>query len=191
LSYQTVLEPQDSVSFFPRESFTGAPTFWPTLDVAFSDCALVTTATTMSLFTISYTLLFVAPVLWLLKSIYSFSLNRRSAERTELPFVSNLFNPVNPLWMLFQKFLIPLCSYLPFGTGGFTRFNRLGWSYHDIYRLHSELRDAFMHVNPAETQLFLANPEAIEDGFSRRRDFQKPVHMHRAFLEADWFCKQF
>lgn len=145
-------------------------------------------ATTMFLFTISYIVPFAAPVLWLLKSIYSFSLNRRSAERTGLPFVSSPFNPVNPLWMLSQKFLIPFSSYLAFGIGGFTRYNWLGWCYLDKYRLRSELGDAFMHVNPIMTQLFLANPDAIENGFSRRRDFQKAVHMYREFLGADWFC---
>lgn len=35
-----------------------------------------------------------------------------------------------------------------------------------------------MHVNPAKNQLFIANPEAIEDVFLRRKDFQKPVHMY-------------
>jgi hypothetical protein len=58
----------------------------------------------------------------------------------------------------------------------------MGWCYHDKFKLHSELGDAFMHVNPAKNQLFLANPEAIEDVFLRRNDFQKPVHMYSKFF---------
>ncbi len=54
----------------------------------------------------------------------------------------------------------------------------MGWSYHDKFRLHSELGDAFIHVNPARSQLFIANPEVIEDVFLRRKDFPKPVHMY-------------
>lgn len=132
----------------------------------------------MSLLKILCTFLCFAPIVWLLRSIYSFNFNRRSARRTKLPLLSSPFNPVDPLWLLLQKAIIPLCPYLPFGLGAFTRYNRMGWCYHDKFRLHSELGDAFMHVNPAKNQLFIANPEAIEDVFLRRKDFQKPVHMY-------------
>ena len=141
-----------------------------------------TEATKMSLLKIFYTLCYLAPLAWLLRSIYVINLNRQSAKRTKLPIRLSPFNPVDPVWMLLQKVFIPLCPYLPFGLGGFTRYNRMGWCYHDKFKLHSELGDAFMHVNPAKNQLFLANPEAIEDVFLRRNDFQKPVHMYSKFF---------
>lgn len=127
---------------------------------------------------ILYSLVITVPLAWILRSIYSIHVNRKSAEQTGLPVVLSPFNPVDPLWMLLQRVVIPLCPYLPFGLGSFTRYNRMGWSYHDKYRLHSELGDAFVHVNPARNQLFLANPEAIEEVFLRRKDFPKPVHMY-------------
>jgi hypothetical protein len=128
------------------------------------------------------TLCCLAPLVWLLRSIYSLNLNRQSAKRTNLPILLSPFDPIDPLWMLVQKVIIPICPYLPFGLGAFIRYNRLGWCYHDKFKMHSELGDAFMHVNPAKNQLFLANPEAIEDVFLRRKDFQKPVHLYSRFM---------
>lgn len=138
----------------------------------------------MPLFKIFCTLFFYAFVAWPLRLIHSFNLNRRRARQTKLPLLSSPFNPVYPLWLLLQRAIIPLCSHLPFGLGAFTRYNRMGWAYYDRFRLHSELGDAFVHVNPANIQLFIANPEAIEDVFLRRKDFQKPIHMYSEFFRS-------
>ena len=128
-----------------------------------------------------YLVLFTLPVAWLIYLAISLEQNRRLALQMQVPIVISPFNPVNPLWMISQKVLIPLLQRLPFGLGSFTRYNRMGWVYHDKYRLHAELGDLFVHVNPAKNQLFVANPGAVEEIFQRRRDFEKPIHMYSEF----------
>lgn len=63
----------------------------------------------------------------------------------------------------------------------------MGWVYHDKYKLHAELGDAFVHVNPAKNQLFIANPEAVEEIFQRRKDFEKPIHMYSEFEDVGMY----
>ncbi|KAI9836332.1 MAG: hypothetical protein M1837_003399 [Sclerophora amabilis] len=81
--------------------------------------------------------------------------------------------------MASQRLFLPLLQRLPFGLGSFTRYNVLGWLFNDKYRMHVDFGDAWVHVSPGENALYVANAEAVEEIFLRRKDFPKPSHMYK------------
>ncbi|KAI9879026.1 MAG: hypothetical protein M1830_009825 [Pleopsidium flavum] len=55
----------------------------------------------------------------------------------------------------------------------------MGWAFDDKYKMHSELGPVFMHVTPAENELYISDADAISEVLSRRRDFPKPTAMYK------------
>ena len=115
----------------------------------------------------------------------SFLSNLKIARRTGLPIVISPVFIFNPLWVLFHKNLISLLKSLPWGLGNFTRYNKLGWTYDDKYRIHEELGDAFIVVNPSQNDLYVAEAGAIDAITARRKDFTKPAAMYSEFNVPD------
>ena len=75
--------------------------------------------TTFDFLNMFYAILFLLP----LASFFYLALSLTSNYE-----LAQSFNPVNPLWMTLQKWLIPLLQRLPFGPGSFIRYNRMGVS---------------------------------------------------------------
>ena len=121
---------------------------------------------------------FSALIAWNMWNIAIFVANYRAACRIGLPIVISPFNPLNPLWQLSNKRLVPLLKRLPFGLGNFTRYNSIGWSFEDKYHLHEEVGDAFVHVSPGENGVWIANAAAANDIVSRSKDFPKSIKMY-------------
>lgn len=88
---------------------------------------------------------------------------------------------MNPLWVISQKLFLSLIKNLPFGLGSFSRYNVRGWVYYDKYKMHAELGDAWLNVTPGENMLYIADPDAAIDVFSRRKDFVKPLRLYSEF----------
>jgi cytochrome P450 len=122
----------------------------------------------------------VALLSWHLLCIYS---NYKQACRIGLPIIVTPINILNPVWMLVQRWFAPLLKRVPFGLCDFVHYSILGWNFADKYSLHDRLGDAFVIVGPAESQVIVANAEAVEDIASRRKDFQKSEAMYKP-LEA-------
>jgi hypothetical protein len=115
---------------------------------------------------------------WLIRCILAFRVNERVAIRLGLPYVTSPVDPWYPLWIASQRRLLPLLRKLPFDLGSFTRYSTWGWQYKDHYNMHQELGDAFVHVNPFNIELFLADAGAINEVFTRRKDFLKSVQRY-------------
>lgn len=127
------------------------------------------------------TVFLILPLLVLLQDVIRFVTNRNNALKTGLPFVMSPVDPMHPLWVISQKLFLPLLKRLPFGLGRFTRYNMRGWVYDDKYKMHAELGDAWINVTPGENMLFIADPDAAIDIFSRRKDFVKPLRLYSEF----------
>lgn len=128
---------------------------------------------------IGFVLAILLPGAWLLYLMSSFVANYRHGVKMDLPIVTSLINPLSPFWMISHKFLGPVCRALPSSLASFIGYDRTGWEYHMQLKLHRELGDAWTFVSTGKNQLMIADREAIEEVFSRRQDFQKPVFLYR------------
>lgn len=127
------------------------------------------------------TVLLILPLFVLLQHVIRLVTNYNNALKTGLPFVISPVDPMDPLWVISQKLFLPLIKHLPFGLGAFTRYNVRGWVYYDKYKMHAELGDAWINVTTGENMLFIADPDAANDVFSRRKDFVKPLRLYSEF----------
>ena len=121
------------------------------------------------------TLCLLIPTLWVLWTAVSVKTHRNHVRQLKVPTFISPVNPASIVWALVQSRVIPLLKLLPFGLGSFTRYNRVAWTYYDKYHLHQEVGDVFVHVNPGETELYIANAETVYEVCARKRDFPKPL----------------
>lgn len=122
--------------------------------------------------------IFVLPLAWLMYSFTTLAINRKRASQMNLRVVMSPVDNINTLWIATQKFLIPLIKHLPFDLGSFLRYNHRGWQYKDQFHMHEDFGDAWVHTTPVQNQLYIANAEAVQDIFLRRRDFLKPTYFY-------------
>lgn len=108
---------------------------------------------------------------------YSLYVNHSKASKLGLPLVITPITPDNPLWIALQTAFGSILRYFPFDALSFTRHCRLGWEFHDRYKTHSRLGDAWILVTPAKNWLYVANAASIVDMFGRGKDFTRPVWM--------------
>lgn len=128
-----------------------------------------------------FAVLIILPLLVVLQHVIKLVTNYNKAVQTGLPFVISPVDPMNSLWVISQKLFLPLIKHLPFGLGAFTRYSVRGWVYYDKYKMHAELGDACINVTPGENMLYIADPGAADDVFSRRKDFVKPLRLYSEF----------
>ena len=96
------------------------------------------------------------------------------ARQVGLPYVSSPVAPLDIAWILSFKLLVPLLKLLPLSLGAFARYTYIGWQFDDKFSAHEELGGAFMLVTPGNNELVLAEPGAVNEMLTRRRDFIKP-----------------
>jgi cytochrome P450 len=126
-------------------------------------------------------LCFSAYFLW---TAYTFFQNYRKARQLKLPILISPFNPLSPFWALFHKQLVPVLKSLPFDIAGSVRYSYVGWPFDDKYAIHQRFGDAFLVINAAFVELYIAEGEAIDAVVSRRKDFPKPVELMYRPLEV-------
>ena len=120
-------------------------------------------------------------VIYLISVAYAISANYAKAAKLGLPIVIAPITPDNPLWIAIQTSFGAVLRYFPFAATSFTRHCRLGWEFHDRYKTHVRLGDAWILVTPVRNWLYVADTEAITDIFNRGRDFTRPIWMQGAF----------
>ena len=118
-------------------------------------------------------------VLFLVSTAWSLFRNYLTARKVGLPVVIVPISPENPLWMLLARHVLPVCQYIPFGNGNFTRFCHIGWEFHEKARAHIELGDAFIFASPGKNWIYMCDPDAIHDIVRRERHgvFERPVEL--------------
>ena len=123
-------------------------------------------------------LAFLLPLTGLLfYGVCAICVNYVNARKLSLPIIIIPISPDNPLWIAFQISFSRLLRHFPFEATSFTRHCRLGWEFHDRFRTHARLGDAWILVTPAKNWLYVANDKAVNDIFSRSRDFVRPIWM--------------
>jgi cytochrome P450 len=87
---------------------------------------------------------------------------------------------MNPVWLLSQRFILPVANYLPFGLGSWTEYSSWGWGYKIKYRLRAKLGPAYTITNPGKNIVVVSDAETVDNITSRRKDFQKSEEMYKA-----------
>lgn len=108
--------------------------------------------------------------LWTLISLIR---NYNIAHTTGLPILISPVNPFNPFWILLRPYINPILSYLPFGTGEFTKYNYLGFAWRDKNHRHSAIGGAYIIVTPGQNQLIVGDATACNEIFKHHRDWPK------------------
>lgn len=126
----------------------------------------------------SITMLLVAiPLLWIIWGAFNLFTNYQKASELHVPLVFAPISPDNPMWIAIQTAFPFVFQYVPFQSIPWIRYCRLGWEFHDRYKTHERLGDAWMLVTPHRIWLYVAQNKAAVDIFSRSRDFGRPVWM--------------
>jgi hypothetical protein len=152
------------LKYYPRES--ADPSRIPLLRLT------LRSAPTMLL-----TLVFLPLGSYTLYNAFCLYANYVKASKLGLPLVVVPITPDNPLWFALQTAFGGALRYVPFELFSFTRHCRTGWEFHDRYKTHDQLGDAWVLVTPARIWLYVANAAAVTDIFGRGKDFTRPVWM--------------
>ena len=120
-------------------------------------------------------LLVAMPLIWVLWGAFSLFTNYQKASRLHLPMVFAPVSPDNPIWIAIQTAFPIGFQYVPFRSIPWIRYCRLGWEFHDQYKTHERLGDAWMLVKPNQNWLYVAQNDATVDILSRSRDSARPV----------------
>lgn len=109
-----------------------------------------------------------------------------------LPVLMTPFDPLNPIWALFQQYFAPIFYFLsnhlppPLSNAfDFIHFSTRDWNFNARYTSRSlpfkYYGSAFFIVSPGETQLIISDPDAADNILSRvRKDFVKSNAMYGA-----------
>ena len=119
-------------------------------------------------------LLVSAPAVYFLFNLYCLFLNYRRASRLCLPTICVLISPENPLWIALQTSFSSVFRHIPLEYFSFTKYCRLGWEFHDRFRTHRRLGDAWVLVTPNKNWLQVAQAEAANDLLRRSHEFVHP-----------------
>ncbi|KAI1117004.1 cytochrome P450 [Nemania sp. NC0429] len=113
----------------------------------------------------------------LLHSAYGLSHNYLVARRIGVPIRIILFDHVNPLWLVSDRFILSFVRRLPswLGNNSFTRYNYRGWEVPDRYHSHHEMGDVYIQVSSRNIWLYIANHDAVVDIWRRGKEFPRDV----------------
>jgi len=129
--------------------------------------------------------LLLLPVTYLIWLAHRLITNYAIARRVGVPVVVIPVDPESPLWMLTSDYLGPftdrVLSWIPFGSGSFTRYAHRGWDVHDRAKSFLELGDAFILVTTGKNWLYVCNAETVAEMLQRRKEFEGPLEIMGTF----------
>ena len=107
-------------------------------------------------------------------------LNHRRARRMSIPLIRLPVDPMNILWILLEPHFWRLLDTLPFNFANttFGRYSRRGWFFADKASSHLRYGPIFALVTPMYIYIYVADPEAVHEIFTRREDFLRPSRMY-------------
>jgi hypothetical protein len=115
---------------------------------------------------------------YLLWSLTALELNYRRARSMSIPLVRLPVDPMNIVWILIESHLWRLLDKLPVNWGTFGRYSRRGWFFPDKAQSHLRYGPIWALVTPRDIYVYVADPEAVHDIFTRREDFLRPAKMY-------------
>ncbi|KAL9125818.1 MAG: hypothetical protein Q9217_005038 [Psora testacea] len=118
-------------------------------------------------------------VAYLIWSFVAMEVNYRRASSMDIPLIRLPVDPLNIVWILLEPPLWRLLERLPFEWGTFGRYSRRGWQFLDKARTHLKYGPAWALVTPRGIYIYVADPDAIHDIFTRRGDFLRPSKFYK------------
>lgn len=116
-----------------------------------------------------------SPVLaYIVWTIVCLELNVRKARALDAPYIRLPIDSNNVPWTIFQPYVWSILDRLPFqwtSYPDFARYSRRGWHYTDRSDTHVRLGPVWALVTPVAVYLHFADPDAINEIFTRRADF--------------------
>ncbi|KAK8079209.1 cytochrome P450 [Apiospora phragmitis] len=108
--------------------------------------------------------------------------NVRKARLLGVPVVRTPFDVNGHLWVVVQPLVWKILSYLPIPWSAYpdiVRFSHRNWNFLEKSDPITRFGPVWALVCPGGVHLYFADPAAIEDIFSRWRDFVRPVHKYQ------------
>ncbi|KAI3390266.1 hypothetical protein diail_10733, partial [Diaporthe ilicicola] len=115
-------------------------------------------------------------------SIISLERNVRKARSLDIPVVRLPIDPVNFLWIFLQGHVWNLLDRLPIAWSSypdFIRFSYRGWQFREKSSPAVRFGPVWALVTPVTFYLQFTDPDAINELFSRRADFIRPVKNYK------------
>lgn len=119
--------------------------------------------------------LVLAYFLW---SLICLEINVRKARSLNVPYVRLPIDSNNIPWTIFQPYVWNILDRLSIKWSSypdFIRYSRRGWHFADKSETHVRLGPVWALVTPATIYVHIAEPDAINEMFTRRRDFVRPI----------------
>ncbi|KAJ8130037.1 hypothetical protein O1611_g3593 [Lasiodiplodia mahajangana] len=121
----------------------------------------------------------VAYMIW---TFVELRLNLRKVHQLDVPYICLPIDSNNVLWAIFQPYVWKILDRLPFPWSSypdFVRYSRRGWHYADRSDTHVRLGPVWALVTPVAIYMHFADPNAINEIFTRRTDFVRPVKEYK------------
>ncbi|KAF7887020.1 uncharacterized protein EAF02_003667 [Botrytis sinoallii] len=115
---------------------------------------------------------------YLLWSMIAMEINHRRASKMGIPLIRLPVDPMNMIWLILEPSLWRLLDQLPIIFGNFSHYSRRGWHFHDKATSHLKYGPIFGLVTPCDIYVYVADPNAIHEIFTRRGDFLRPSKMY-------------
>lgn len=129
--------------------------------------------------------LLLLPISWVAWTAYHLASNYAVASRVGVPLIVVPVNPESPVWMLVSDYLGSyidrVLSWIPFGSGSFTRYAHRGWDVHDRAKTFLELGDAFILVTTGKNWLYICNADMLVELLQRKSEFRRPLEIMGEF----------
>ena len=118
---------------------------------------------------------------WLTWTAWRITSNYLVARRVGVPVVVVPINPESPLYMMLDDllgaYIDRLVSWLPFGSGSYTRYAHRGWDVRDRAKSFVELGDAFILVTSGKNWFYTCNAETLIELLQRKGEFKRPLEI--------------
>jgi hypothetical protein len=124
----------------------------------------------------------IAALSYILWTLFHLETNARKARALKIPIVRIPFDVNNNLWVILQPIIWKLLSLLPIpwtSYPNFIRFSHRNWHFLEKSSPRASFGEVWALVSPGGVHLHLADPEAIQEVFSRWRDFVRPIKKYR------------
>ncbi|TGJ76588.1 hypothetical protein E0Z10_g10868 [Xylaria hypoxylon] len=127
--------------------------------------------------------MFLGPVLgYMIWTVSTLERNVRKARQLNVPYICLPIDGNNVLWAAFQPYIWSILDRLPFkwvSYPDFVRYSRRGWEYADRSDTHVHLGPVWALITPVAVYLQFADPGAVNEIFTRRSDFVRPVKEYK------------
>ena len=113
-------------------------------------------------------------------SFAALELNHHRARAMNIPLIRLPIDPMNIFWIILEPHLWRVLDNLPvdWRKTTFGRYSRRGWFFTDKAQSHLHYGPIFALVTPKDIYVYVADPEAVHEIFTRREDFLRPSKMY-------------